>query len=151
MSFIIVVRFLFVVLAILNVIFDVKVLFKSKYQNYLDEATKAREYFLVKGKSPVLTIVFMLMLSLSYYFIGFWFIAKSSVAAMPQLLGFNVIGVIILAKVVNLMMNHFCIEGIMKYGRDIFINDMLNLFIGLAVSLWFIIMISYQNIMMFLN
>jgi hypothetical protein len=151
MSLIIVVRFLFVALAILNLILDIKVLFKSKYEKYLEEAKKARAFFLVSKSNPTVSILLMLLFSLSYYFVGFWFIAKSSVVAMPQLLGFNVIGVIILAKVINLMLNHFCIEGIMKYGRDVFINDMLNVFIGLAVSLWFIIMISYQNIMMFLN
>lgn len=142
-------RSLFVVLAIVNVIIDVKVLFKSKYENYEQEANKAYNFFNQTGKNPIVSIIILLLTSMFYYFIGFSFIAYAPFMALPQLLSFNVIGVIFLSKVLNLMMNHFCILGFMKYDKQVFLNDMLTHFIGFASSLMIAVLIAYQTVMKF--
>ena len=142
-------RSLFVVLAVINVVIDIKVLFKSKYEEYEKESVKAYNYFNKTGKNPILSIILLLLVSMFYYFVGFSFIAYAPFMPLPQLLGFNVIGVIFLSKILNLMMNHFCIEGIMQYTKQVFFNDMLTHFIGFASSLMMAILIGYQTVMKF--
>lgn len=141
-------RSLFVILAVINVVIDIKVLFKSKYENYEQESIKAYNYFNKTGKSPIISIIILLFMSIFYFIVGFSFIAYFPVTelALPQLLSFNVIGVVFLSKILNLMMNHFCIEGIMQYSKQVFFNDMLTHFIGFVCSLMMAVLIAYQTV-----
>ena len=142
-------RSLFVILAVINVVIDIKVLFKSKYENYEQESIKAYNYFNKTGKSPIVSIFLLLISSIFYFFVGFNFIAYAPFMPLPQVLSLNIFGVIIFSKILILMMNHFCIEGIMQYSKQVFFNDMLTHFIGFACSLLMAVLIAYQTIMKF--
>lgn len=143
MNIIIITKFLFVVLSIINLIINIKGLIKHNYKDSLVEANNAIKYILASGRNPAIAFIIMLVCYSFYIFTGFYFIANLNF----MLILYKVVTAIILIKVLNLAMNHFCVEGIIEYDKNVYFNDKLNFIIESIICLLFIVVITYQNIM----
>lgn len=143
-------RLAFVALAILNVIIDIKAIKKMNFEDSLKESAKVRSLYLKSGKSVLPYVAVVSMVSVFYYIIGFSFVSLYSFMPIP-LMNYKVIGFVLLSKILNLMMNHFCVEGIMNYDKSVFHNDLITRFVSMICSLLIGGLIIYQTVMKFLS
>lgn len=146
----VVLRFMFVAFAIYQTINLLTALIKNRYYKRTKDIEEIKKYHLEGNKKVSFLIISFLIISVFYYFLGFVFISKSIFMPLPQILNINVIGVVVLIKLINSMIANFCIENIIDYSFQFFIFEVIENVICFFYSLFITAMIFYQTTSLFL-
>ncbi|MCK9441760.1 MAG: hypothetical protein M0Q13_10095 [Methanothrix sp.] len=146
----IVLRFIFVVFALYQTINLLSILIKNRYHKRIADIEEIKKHYSVIGKKVSFLIILLFIISIFYYILGFVFISESIFMPLPQLLNINVLGVVVLIKLLNSMIANFCIENIVDYTFQFFIFETIENLICFFYSLFIASMIFYQTISLFL-